>query len=577
MIPLAKKQPQIDPLLLKIIALKERIDREECRLDCATLIERHVKIEDKDVPGGVIPFQLWPEQRQALADFFQYRLIDVYKTRQCGLTWLVLSYIAWHLVYNPAYSAKALSAKEDPDAKELVRRLEFILRHLPPHIIQPKKGRDPKWGGPVWDSTALTVTVFHPGAEDAAFQSLSAAPNSGRMLTGNLLFIDEWAFQEFARDIWAAAFPTVNRPTGGQVIGVSTMKIGTLFDEISKGAETNTQDGIGENGFHEIFLDRWADPKRDQAWFERTKRAFPNSWRQEYPETPEEGRSVGEDAFFLEWQESIHVPIDHWAPPRSAAWPIIGVYDPAYNQACFKWYTVSPGAPGFPRGHARCFREYTPVHVTAYDQAREILRLSCYRDGREAKVKDPYPTGDQKSEVEIPGTPYVFQYIVGDTRAWVKGDDSGISTAEIFAKYGLFMRQASKSLDAGWMELHEWLKPIPDLDAPPEPDGSPRLTAKLTFTKDCRMTRNTYPACIPSKSNGEDISDKTPHDPQDCDRYFVMSRAEPYVPDTSKRAEVEAKWAGRPENEVELIMWRKYVEEEENRGKGGVGFEELGM
>jgi len=386
------------------------------------------------------------------------------------------------------------------------------------------------------------------------------------MLVGSRLFIDEWAFQEFAREIWASAFPTVNRPTGGQVIGVSTMKIGTLFDEISREAETDVKDGVGINGFHEIFLGRWVDPRRDQAWLEATKRAFPNSWRSEYPETPEEGRFVGTGAFFLEWQEAIHVPIDHWAPPRSAAWPIIGVYDPAYNRACFKWYTISPSAPGFPRGWARCFREIAPVHVTAYDQAREIVRLSCYRDGKTTIVKDPYPEPGHET-IEIPGTPYVFRYIVGDTRAWNRDDSTGISTMEVFARYGLFMRQADKNVENGWMELHEWLKPRVGEDG--------NLTAKLTFTKDCGGTRRIYPACEQSKTNPETISDKTPHDEADCDRYFCMSRVEAFEPDTSKRAEVESKWTGKPDCETELHIWRKYAQEEDDRG--GVTFDDLGM
>jgi hypothetical protein len=555
-IPLPPKKPQVHPLIARILVVKNQIDRLECQQDCQTFIERHVKIEDLDTPGIVMPFTLWPGQVRALAAFLLHRLVLVLKARQLGLTWLALAYAAWRLVFTVGYRVVALSANEDK-AKELVRRLVYILEHLPPHIIRPKKGADPRWAGPTWEATTLSITVYHPGGEPAMLQGLPATPGAGRMFTASLVLIDEWAEQESAREIWTGAFPIVNRPGGGQVIGLSTMVLGTLFDELSLGAEAGTND------FHEVFLDRWTDPRRDQEWFERTKRAMPNTWQSEYPETPAEARSVGTGAFFWEWQERIHVPIDHWEPPRSAAWPIIGVYDPAYNQACFKWYTISPGAPGFPRGWARCFREYTPKHVTAYDQAREILRLSCYHDGKATTVKDPYPDAQHK-EVEIPGTPFVFKRIIADTRAWNRDDTGGISTEEIFRKYGLFMRQANKDVEAGWMELHEWLKPRLDPDAPP---GEERLTAKLTFTRDCRMTIATYPACVASKSTPEDISNKTPSDPQDCDRYFCMSRVKAVEekPDPlAALAEIHKPWSAGyrvlaaelqredPKNEVEL-------------------------
>jgi hypothetical protein len=544
-----QKQPQIDPNVLRAQALMNRIDRLECEKSCRKFIKRHVRIEDLDSPGIVLPFTLWKGQLKALRAFLHKRLVTVLKARQLGLTWLALSYAAWRLVFRPGYRAVVISANEEK-AKEMVRRIVFILDHLPPHIVRRRKGCDPAFLGPTFEDQTLSVTIYHRGGEPSILHGLPATPGA------DLIIIDEWAEQTFAKEIWTGAFPIVNRPTGGQVIGLSTMVIGTLFDDICKGAEAGT------NGFHEVFLDRWTDPRRDQTWFEATKLAMPNTWQSEYPETPNEARSVGEGAFFLEWQEKIHV-VDHWQPPRSAAWPIIGVYDPAYNQACFQWYTVSPGVPGFPRGWARCFREIAPVHMTAYDQAREILRRSCYNDGKLTKIKDPYGG----PEIDVPGTPYVFQYIVGDTRAWNKGDDSGISTFEVFAAYGLFMRQADKNLENGWMELHEWLKPRMGEDG--------NLTAKLTYTRDCGLSLRTYPACEQSKTNPEDISSKTPHDGQDCARYFCMSRVAAYEADSSRRAAVESKWSGKPEHEAELILWRKYAEEEDRQG--GATFGDLGM
>lgn len=515
MIPLTKKLSKLD----EFIAITEELDRRECRRSCRKFIKRHVKIEDLDSPGIVMPFRLWLGQLKALRAFLRKRLIVVLKARQLGLTWLTLAYAAWRLIFTPGYRVVAISANEDK-AKELIRRMVFILEHLPPHIIRRRKGCDPRYTGPVYDDMSLSVTIYHRKGEPSIFQGLPATPGAGRMFTANLLLIDEWAEQQFARDIWTGAYPIVNRPTGGQVIGLSTMVVGTLFDEICRGAEEGTND------FHEVFLDRWTDPRRDQEWFEKTKRAFPNSWRSEYPASPEEARSVQKGAFFEEWQEEIHVPVDHWEPPNDPRWPIIGVYDPGYNQACFKWYTVSPGVDGFPRGWVRCFREYYPKNTIDSVQAQEILRLSCYGDGKRQKIWLP----KRGMEIEVPGTPFKFRTILMDSSAETPSRGTGKSTAAVFRDYGIHMIAADKrDVENGWRRLHEWLAPRPY----PGREDTGVSTAYLTFTKDCGASRRTYPACVQSKSNPGDISADTPHDPQDCDRYLVMYQPKPsdYTPD----------------------------------------------
>jgi len=111
-------------------------------------------------------------------------------------------------------------------------------------------------------------------------------------------------------------YPTVNRPDGGQVIGISTADMGTLFEEIWNAAVA------GENDFYPIFLPWHADPRRTREWYEQTKRNMPNTYRREYPATPEEAFTAGSGAFFPEWDHDVHV-IDEpgWYPPKD--WRIV--------------------------------------------------------------------------------------------------------------------------------------------------------------------------------------------------------------------------------------------------------------
>lgn len=474
---------------LRIVARKWA----RAKRDCRYFVETFVRIEDRDAPDGdiAIPFKLWPKQVEALQAFLDHRLTVVLKARQLGLTWLALAYAVWRMVTRPGYQVIALSKTED-DAKELVRRVRFILRHLPMWMCRPKKDCAPGYVGITWDATTETVTLLHPNGEPSYFRALPASSDAARSLTGNLVLIDEWAFQPYAEEIWSAAYPTINRPTGGQVIGLSTGQIGTLFEEVCRDAR------LGKNGFHFVFLPWHADPRRTKEWYEATKAAMPNTYRADYPATPEEAFTVGQDAFFSYWDPEIHVPFPaDWYPP--AHWRIVRVYDPGFvSHACCKWYAISPD------GWAVCYREYYPTRVTDQEQAEEIIRLSKAPDGSSERIA----------------------YTVGGIDAWTPNKQSGISTQEVFARAGIGMIQAQTDRINGWRRLHEWLRPFIG------PDGKPM--AMLRFTAACKNTIRTYPALVASKTNPEDIASGQEDHPQDCDRYFVMSRPAPPVSEEEK-------------------------------------------
>lgn len=477
---------QIESMVEEHVRLAAKIELElrKCERDVSYFINEYVHIEDLDSAEIAVPFSLWPKQKEALDAFTNNRLVIVLKARQLGLTWLAMGYSLHTKLFTPGRTVVGMSRRED-DAKELVRRLEFILRYLPKWMIRHVKDKVDGYAGPTWDSSVLSITINHPGKEPSVFRSMSSAPDSGRSFTANLVVLDEWAFQQWAEEIWSSAYPIVNRPTGGQVIGLSTAKRGTLFEKMWQQAER------GENGFKAVFLPWNSDPRRTEEWYEKTKRALPNTCKSEYPATPTEAFSVGQGAFFEEWDEEVHV-IGHWEPPKE--WAIYGSYDAGYaSRACFKWYAVSPD------GWAICFKEYYPTRTIDRMQAEEIKRLSVYSDG----------------------TPMKFHLIVADTDAWVASRDTGKSTAETFSDMGLVMVQATKDLENGWRRLHEWLQPFEG------PDG--KMMAMLRFTANCKNTRRTYPACVSSKTNPEDIDSKCEHHPQDVDRYFVMARPAPTV------------------------------------------------
>lgn len=270
-------------------ALLQRARQEEFRHageDLLYFVKNYCYFEDKDDPRVVVPFSPWKEQEEALRSIACHKFNLFLKARQIGITWIALMYCAHDLIFSPGHSVIALS-KTQNDARELVRRFGLILSRMKELL---------SGGGVSFTVKKNEVTLFCDG-KVSVFKSFTSSRSAGRSFTANILLIDEWAFQEWAREIWASAYPTVNRPTGGKVIGISTIKRGTLFEELWR----------EDNNFHKIFLSALSDPRRDAAWYEATKRDLGERINQEYPRTADEALADVGGRFFHEFDPLRHV------------------------------------------------------------------------------------------------------------------------------------------------------------------------------------------------------------------------------------------------------------------------------
>lgn len=485
----------------KKVDLKAEKEVRKCKGSCARFIRKWVYIEDKDKAGSAsgiaIKFTLWPLQLVALAAILTYRLLVLLKARQLGVTWLVLSYAVWRMLFQPGYTVVALSKTEE-DAKELVRRIEFILKNLPPWMTRNKtEAKESGFSGPTWDATTQVATVHHPDGEPSVFKSMPAAQGSGRSLTANLLLLDEWAFQQWAREIFDSAYPTINRPTGGQCIGLSTNKRGSLFEEVVIKAMK------GLNNFKMVFLPWWTDPRRTQEWYEKTKIDLPSSWRQEYPATAEEALSAGEGTAFPEFTEAIHVCKPFKIPQWWRRWrgndP--GYADPFY----FCWYAVSE------EGQVYIYREYTRTEkdprVTYSDQARQVINMSVM--GSEAGEPDRDAQGREIAEA--------LSFTCVGRDAWnklgrglasQKTPSDGKSIIDCYHEGGLHgciepPRDTKTDRILQKAIMHEYLKPYLD-------ENTRRTTARLQIFSSCTKLIEALPKLVVDDKDNEKVSEE-PH------------------------------------------------------------------
>ena len=399
-----------------------RVVEQRCKDDLLYFVENHVHIEDKDAAEIVVPFDLWQAQKDALLSIHDHRLNIILKARQLGITWLSLSYAAYVMRFTPGSTVVAMSRTEE-EAKELVRRLGVILGNMPMLV------RERDYPCTV-DSTTLTTTLRFANGKESVFKAFPSAVGASRSFTANLIILDEWAFQQHAREIWTSAYPTINRPTGGKVIGLSTIARGTLFEEL----------WVNENNFNKIFLSWQADPRRTAEWYAETLKALGEAGvMAEYPATPEEALTIAGGAFFPEVKGHTH--LTDWMP------------DVEYR----RYISIDYGLDAL-----------AAIFYAVDAQGEVIVYREVYKHGlivSEAAQALVEAIGDEK-----------INAIYAPPDLWNRNRDTGRSTAELFAQSGLFLVQTSNDRIQGWLDVKEWLKPIEKRD---EHTGEEKIVPRL--------------------------------------------------------------------------------------------------
>lgn len=487
-----------------------RAEFDYCRNDVVYWANNYCVIEDKDSPEIIIPFRGWEAQNQALRDFVTFRLNLILKARQMGITWIALYFCTHDLIFNIGHTVVALSKTED-DAKELVRRMGVVLDNMPEIL---------KGGGLTWKMTATSIFITD-GKLTSTFKAFPASPSAGRSFTGNILLLDEWAFQEAAEEIWTSAYPTINRPTGGKVIGLSTIKKGTLFENL----------WIEENAFHKIFLSVFSDPRRTQEWYESTAKDLGVKVKQEYPRTAEEALSNLGGSFFSEFDYSLHT-CDPFKIPED--WTVYNTLD--YGLDMFAHYKVAIDNDNV----AYVFHEIYESGLII-SEAADRVKLAELVEKEDGSVKDWYKPRLRLAPPDL----------------WNRSQESGKSRALLFDEHGLELVKSNNDRQAGWLALKELLKERT------APNGERYVRLKIFRT--CRHLIRTLPQILIDEKNPDDCA-KEPHElthAPDALRYFAIYWTQP--PETAApkkvkyRPDILQDYMNATEEERKLII-KKYGE-----------------
>lgn len=252
-------------------AERSRIEWLKCTLSVIYFTVTYVWIENATLRSWV-NFVLWPAQAEVLEKLVTEKKLLILKARQLGISWLVLTYLLWLIVFQPPTTVLIFS-KGEKEAKELLDRLKKMYERLPDWMHAKRIDVD---NGERFElSTGSKALAFTTGG--------------GRSFTGSVLLFDEFDFVEDQQGILDAAEPTID--AGGQMIVITTSdkdRPQTAFKNMFLAAFSGLID------YCAIFLPWSARPERTQSWYEALKSKYwhrdgnYDSLYAEYPESPEQ-------------------------------------------------------------------------------------------------------------------------------------------------------------------------------------------------------------------------------------------------------------------------------------------------
>jgi len=213
--------------------LKDEWDK--CASDPTYFISRYIKVVHP--VRGIVPFKLYPFQKHIVGCIQDNRFNILRKFRQAGCTTVSAAYALWMCTFQEHKTVVFLSVG-DTESTEILDRVRVMHEELPEFLREKAEGN-------------MHNMKF---ANGSVIKSRPSGKQSGRSLSGSLLFIDEAAFIENIDTIWAAVYPIIS--TGGRAFVLSTVNgVGNWYHEMWLKALN------GESDFHPIDIAKEDHPE----------------------------------------------------------------------------------------------------------------------------------------------------------------------------------------------------------------------------------------------------------------------------------------------------------------------------
>ena len=224
---------------------KENIlEYQKCMQDPLYFCQKYIKIVSLD--EGLVPFDVYPFQKEILGTIHNNRFTICKLPRQSGKTTTIISYILHYVLFNEQMRV-AILANKASTARDILSRLQLAYENLPKWMQQ---------GVMSWNKGSLDL---ENGSRIVASSTSSSAVRGGSY---NMIFLDEFAFvpHNVAEDFFSSVYPTISSGKSTKVIIVSTPNGMNLFYKLWSDAES------GKNSYNPIEV-HWSEiPGRDEKW-----------------------------------------------------------------------------------------------------------------------------------------------------------------------------------------------------------------------------------------------------------------------------------------------------------------------
>ena len=228
---------------------KEQIlEYQKCMEDPLHFIQNYIRIVSLD--EGLVPFTMFPFQKDMVGTIHSNRFTICRMPRQSGKSTTMVSYILHYVLFNPNMNV-AILANKASTARDILGRLQLAYENLPKWLQQ---------GVMSWNKGSLEL---ENGSKIVASSTSSSAVRGGSF---NMIFLDEFAFvpTNVASDFFSSVYPTISSGKSTKVIIVSTPNGMNLFYKLWTDAENK------RNSYNIIDV-HWSEvPGRDDKWREET-------------------------------------------------------------------------------------------------------------------------------------------------------------------------------------------------------------------------------------------------------------------------------------------------------------------
>ena len=223
------------------------IETVKCFQSPVYFIKNYIYILDS-VERDWIKFDLWPAQEEAIWKIHNNQQTIILKARQIGLTWCLLGYSLWSMLFQPVAEVLLFSKRDDEAVNLLDNRFKGIYKLLPKWLQADKV---------VIDNTH--AFGFSNGSTARAFPT-----TGGDSYTATIAVVDEADLVPNFNALTRAVKPTIDN--GGKFVLLSRADKDTPNSEFKKIFRGSVS---GKNSWSNIFLPWFVHPNRTPEWYER--------------------------------------------------------------------------------------------------------------------------------------------------------------------------------------------------------------------------------------------------------------------------------------------------------------------